>query len=105
MPSTSEAIAAWTLYFEADLASARARLEHMQKHGVPEGHVADRLAAAVALTPPEQRCEHYGDRRNCGQCHTAQWTAEVHERRQRKRNPQPLTEGRDPKCASAKTVE
>jgi hypothetical protein len=84
MPSTSEAIAAWTLHYESDLAAAGARLQHMQKHGTPDGHIAERLGAAIALTPPEYRCEHYGDKRNCGQCHTARWQAELDERRQQR---------------------
>jgi uncharacterized protein YerC len=72
MPNRAEAIAAWTLHYEADPTAARVRLQHMQKHGVPEGHIAERVGAALALTPRDQRCEHYGDRRNCVQCATAE---------------------------------
>ena len=58
MPSTAEAVAAWTLHYEADTAKAVERVQHMRQHGIPEGHHAELLGASLALTPPENRCVH-----------------------------------------------
>jgi hypothetical protein len=80
MPTQAEAIAAWTAHYEADLGAARARILHMNKHGIPEGHIAERVGAAIALTPHENRCEHYGDRTNCVQCFTERRATEAAER-------------------------
>jgi hypothetical protein len=51
MPTRADAIAAWTAHYEARPAAARDRLIHMQKHGTPEGHIAERAGASIALTP------------------------------------------------------
>ena len=80
MPTRAEAIAAWTAHYEANLVAARDRLAHMAKHGTPEGHIAERAGAAIALTPRENRCEHYGDRTNCVQCLTERRATEAAER-------------------------
>jgi hypothetical protein len=42
----------------------------MSKHGIPNGHMAERVGAALALTPEEHRCAHLGDSRYCAQCVT-----------------------------------
>jgi len=92
MPTRAEAIAAWTAHYEGNLAAARDRLAHMAKHGTPEGHIAERAGAAIALTPRENRCEHYGDRTYCVQCLTerratarAEREAEREQRREQER--------------------
>jgi hypothetical protein len=77
----AQAVAAWTLHYEADPAAARARLNDMRANGVPAGHVAEKLGAFLALTPHADRCEHYGDRNHCTQCQTAQWDAEAEAKR------------------------
>jgi hypothetical protein len=69
----AEAIASWAQHYEANPQAARDRLAHMAKHGTPEGHHAERVAAALALTPLDQRCEHWGDKRDCIQCSTEAW--------------------------------
>ena len=67
----AEAVAAWTLHFEANTAAARERILHMQAHGIPEGHQAELRGASLALTPPENRCVHWDDKTYCVQCLTA----------------------------------
>lgn len=42
----------------------------MRHHGIPEGRHAELLGASLALTPPENRCIHWGDKTNCVQCLT-----------------------------------
>jgi len=84
-PTRAEAIAAWTSHYEADLGAARARILHMNKHGIPEGHIAERAGAAIALTPRENRCEHYGDRTNCVQCLTERLATEANGREAERR--------------------
>jgi hypothetical protein len=64
----SEAVAAWTLHYEADLGAAVRRVGEMREHGIPEGHVGEWLGATQALTPREHRCAHFGDDRICPQC-------------------------------------
>jgi hypothetical protein len=64
-----ETVAAWTLHYEANPAAARERIVHMG-HGIPEGHHAELLGASLALTSPQDRCVHWGDRRYCVQCLT-----------------------------------
>jgi hypothetical protein len=66
----SEAVAAWTIHYETNTAAARERLTQMRTHGIPEGHHAELLGASLALTPPENRCVHWGDKTNCVQCLT-----------------------------------
>jgi uncharacterized protein YerC len=73
--TTAEAIAAWTLHYEADTTAARDRIADMNAHGSPAGHTAERIGAAQALVPREHRCEHYGDRTYCVQCQTEAWLA------------------------------
>jgi hypothetical protein len=85
MPNRAEAIAAWTIHYEANPQAARARLQHMAKHGTPNGHIAERVGAGLALTPHQYRCEHWGDTRNCVQCLTEQWAAEAEAKRQDRR--------------------
>jgi hypothetical protein len=70
MPSYAEAVAAWTLHYEADTTAARERIDHLRQHGIPDGHHAEWLGAALALTPAEDRCVHWGDRNYCVQCLT-----------------------------------
>jgi hypothetical protein len=70
MATVAEAVAAWTLHYEADTTAARERIDHLRKHGIPEGHHAELLGASLALTPPENRCVHWGDKTNCVQCMT-----------------------------------
>jgi hypothetical protein len=79
----AEAVAAWTLHYEADTAKALARIQHMRHHGIPEGHHGipeghhgipeghhgEWLGACLALTPVEDRCAHWGDRKYCGAVH------------------------------------
>lgn len=65
-----EAIGAWTAYYEADTAKALERIEQMRQHSIPEGHRAELLGASLALTPPENRCIHWGDKSTCVQCMT-----------------------------------
>jgi hypothetical protein len=69
MATFPEAIAAWTLHYEADLDAARNRAVELRKH-VPDDRRAELAGACLALTPAEHRCAHYGDRRNCAQCLT-----------------------------------
>jgi hypothetical protein len=88
----SEAVAAWTLHYEADTAKALDRIQHMRQHGIPDGHHGEWLGACLALTPREDRCAHWGDRKNCTQCLSEQIEAEDTERRERKR--QAATEAR-----------
>jgi hypothetical protein len=85
MATRAEAVAAWTLHYEANTAKAVDRIQHMRQHGIPEGHTAEWLGACLALTPPEDRCAHWGDRKNCTQCLSEQMEAEDTERRERKR--------------------
>jgi hypothetical protein len=66
--SRAEAVAAWTLHYEADPARARDRLVHLRTYGVPVGHTAELIGATLALTPQDQRCTHWGDKRTCPQC-------------------------------------
>jgi hypothetical protein len=65
-----EAIAAWTAHYEADTAKALERVAQLRQHRIPGGHHAELLGASLALTPPENRCVHWGDRTNCAQCLT-----------------------------------
>jgi hypothetical protein len=66
--SRPEAVAAWTLHYEADPHAASTRIVHMRQHGIPDGHLAEYLGAGLALTPRENRCDHWGDKTNCPQC-------------------------------------
>jgi hypothetical protein len=77
-PTTNraQAVAAWTLHYEANPDAAKARLADMRAHGVPEGHTAEKLGASQALTPREHRCAHWGDDRYCTQCMTEAWLNE-----------------------------
>ena len=71
MPTTStraEGVAAWTLHYQADPAKALDRIQYMRRHGVPDGHRGEWLGACLA--PAEDRCAHWGDRKNCVQCMT-----------------------------------
>jgi hypothetical protein len=74
--SRAEAVAAWTLHYEANPGAAKARLADMRANGVPEGHTAEKLGAFLALTPREHRCAHWGDDRYCSQCVTEKWAEE-----------------------------
>lgn len=67
MATFAEAVAAWTLVYEADTAKALERIQHLRTHGIPEGHRAELLGASLALTPPEHRCAHWGDKTTCVQ--------------------------------------
>jgi hypothetical protein len=81
-----EAVAAWTLHYEADTAAARDRIVEMRKHLIPDDRRAELLGASLALTPPENRCAHWGDKTTCIQCMTEQQVeADDEARRQRKR--------------------
>jgi hypothetical protein len=82
--SLAEAVASWVLYYEANQAAARSRLDDMRANGVPDGHTGEKLGAFLALTPREHRCEHYGDDRWCTQCQIAQWDAEAEAKREQR---------------------
>jgi len=82
----AEAVAAWTLVYEADTAKALGRIQHMLKHGIPEGHHGEWLGVCLALTPVADRCEHWGDRKTCIQCLHQQIEVEDAERRGARRS-------------------
>jgi hypothetical protein len=60
----------WATFFEADRDAALAYRSELQRDGRPTDPVgqAKQLALSVALTEPEYRCEHFGDRRHCPWC-------------------------------------
>jgi hypothetical protein len=62
-------VAAWTLHYEADRVAAMGRVAEMGEHGIAQGHEGEWLGANLALTPAENRCAHFGDDRNCPDCH------------------------------------
>ena len=59
MATMAEAVAAWTLHYEADTDAARARAQELRK-SLPDGRRAELLGACLALTPAQDRCEHWG---------------------------------------------
>jgi hypothetical protein len=63
-----EAVAAWTLHYEADTTAARDRIVEMRKHVIPDDRRAELLGASLALTPVQDRCAHWGNRNYCVQC-------------------------------------
>jgi hypothetical protein len=77
LSDTAEAVAAWTLFYEASPDAAWERAGQMVGHGIPEGHTAEWLGANLALTPREHRCPHWGDDRNCPQCGLGRWRADA----------------------------
>lgn len=71
-------VAEWAARFEADRAAALAYRAELQRDGRPtdpDGQ-AKQLGLSVALTDPEFRCDHYGDRRHCPFCAQESVTAE-----------------------------
>jgi hypothetical protein len=64
------AVAAWASRFEADRAAALAYRAELHRDGRPTDPAlqAKQLGLSVALTDPERRCDHYGDRRFCSWC-------------------------------------
>jgi hypothetical protein len=76
-----EAVRAWASYYEDAQESALERLTHMAEHGIPEGHEVEWLGAGLALTPPERRCDHFGDTLSCPDCHRERVAAKREERR------------------------
>ena len=83
--SRGQAVAAWTLHYEANTNAAVKRIAEMREHGIPEGRHGEWLGACLALTPPEHRCAHWGDDRNCTQCLTEQLDAESEARPEHRR--------------------
>jgi hypothetical protein len=72
-------VSRWAMFFGADRAAALAYRAELHCEGLPrdpEGQ-AKQLGLSVALTEPEFRCEHYGDRRHCPWCAQGRVAAEV----------------------------
>jgi hypothetical protein len=90
-----EAVAAWTLHYEADLDGAVRRAAEMREHGIPDGHVGEWLGANLALTSAEHRCEHFGDDRNCPHCHRERRQADREASRERRGDKDRLKEQSD----------
>jgi hypothetical protein len=67
MGSRSEAVEAWTAFYEADPGAAAVRVAEMAV-GVSDELVGEWLGANLALTPREHRCGHWGDDRTCPTC-------------------------------------
>jgi hypothetical protein len=76
-----DAVGAWLAYYEARPEAALERAAHMSEHGTPEGHQGEWLGAALASTPPERRCEHWGDPLTCPDCHRERVAAKREQRR------------------------